>query len=77
MGVYRTITFMNDTPGGGLQVGVKYPIIKIDGVNTIVDQHGNYHTEPEDSRFLDYCQPHYSLEMVDDNTGESYSARIL
>lgn len=72
MTVYRTITFYNDTPGGGLEVGVKYPIIKIDGVNTIVDRQGRYHTEPEDSRFLDYCQPYYTVEIVDDRTGEIF-----
>lgn len=72
MTCYRTVIFCNDSPGGGLEVGVQYPIIKIDGVNTIVDRDGRYHTEPEDSRFLDYCQPYYGIEIVDDKTGKKY-----
>ncbi len=65
MEIYRTITFMNDTPGGGLEVGVKYPIIEINGINTVVDRNGKYHNEPKDSKFLDYCRPYYSLEIAE------------
>lgn len=65
MQVCRTITFLNDTPGAGLEVGIKYPIIKINGINMIIDKEGNCHKEPEDSRFLDYCQPYYSIKVVE------------
>lgn len=65
MQVCRTITFLNDTPGAGLEVGIKYPIISVNGINKVVDLFGDYHDEPEDSRFLDYCEPYYSIEIVD------------
>lgn len=66
MTVYRTITFTDMSPGGGLEVGVKYPIIKVDGIDTIVDSEGRYHSELPDSRFLDACRPIYTVEFSDE-----------
>lgn len=69
--VYRTVIFRGMSPGGGLHSGVKYPIIKIDGVSVIVDSEGKYHEEDKLSgwQLMQIYDPVYDVECCDDNSG--------
>lgn len=67
--VYRTIRFTRMSPGGGLDVGVDYPIIDINGVSVIVDSNGKYHEEGKIGgwRLMNLYAPVYDIKVIDSN----------